>query len=75
MPADTSVVEILTEGDQVHSEDNWEIGCDPPESASGEFSVGFDCHFYGVDLYRPGYYWTFKDREPESGICTLSLSR
>lgn len=75
MSADTSVVEILTEGDQVAMQQTWVSGCDPEQSSTGTNSVGFDCHFYGVDLYRTGYYRVFKNNEPESGICTLSLSR
>jgi hypothetical protein len=31
--------------------------------------------FYGVDLYRPGFYTVDVNNEPGGGICTLMLSR
>lgn len=33
------------------------------------------CDFHDVDLTRPGFYRIFKDGEPASGVCTLTLSR
>lgn len=75
MPEDTSVVEILVEGQGLHDEQHY-ADCEGPKSDSTDTqTVGFDCHFYGVDLYRPGFYQTFKDREPKSGLCTLTLSK
>jgi hypothetical protein len=76
MPEDTSVVEFITEGEGLYDEEHSSSACDPPSSRDGNTgAVGFDCHFYGVDLYRPGFYQTHKDGQPQSGICTLSLLR
>jgi hypothetical protein len=73
---DTSVVEILTEGKGLHQQQHSSDACDPPQSSrvDGQ-TVGFDCHFYGIDLDRPGFYRTYKDGDPQSGVCTLTLSR
>jgi hypothetical protein len=75
MPANTTVVEIITHGEGLHDEQHT-YTCDGHKVAAIDTQgVGFDCHFYGVDLYRPGFYKTYKDRETKSGVCTLVLSR
>jgi hypothetical protein len=73
MNSDTSVVEILLEGEAPYDETQKE--CDKSSNDSGMLSIGPDCHFYGVDLYRPGFYKVYKDGDPASGVCTLNLSR
>jgi hypothetical protein len=72
LPPETSVVEILVEGPAFHIADS--VGtCFTPNAQSNPTTVGFDCHFYGVELYRAGSYRAFKDGSPGAGVCTLTL--
>lgn len=73
MSADTSVVEIMLGGEVPYN--STYTGCEGVTSNAGLNSLGMDCHFYGVDLYRTGFYEVYKDGEPTAGVCTLSLSR
>jgi hypothetical protein len=73
MPENTTVVEILTHGNGLHDEEH-KRDCDGEKSESIDNQVmGFDCHFYGVPLDRPGVYFTYKDRDAHSGVCMLIL--
>ena len=78
MPDDTSVVEILIS--RSYGSVDYHADCDGDKSTSNPpeppgDGTDFDCHFYGVDLRKPGFYKAFKDGEPEAGVCTLTLSR
>jgi len=76
MPADTSVVEVAFESHNLHQDNHWKNGCDPPDSFSDdEAGAGLGCYFYGVDLYRPGFYTVYVHNDPAGGICTLMLSK
>jgi hypothetical protein len=76
MPADTTVVEVTFDGHGLHQQNYTKNGCDPPVSWSDdEGAAGLGCFFYGVDLYRGGYYVVDMDGDPKSGVCTLQLSR
>jgi hypothetical protein len=73
MPENTTVVELLTHGSGLHDEQHTR-DCDGEKSESNDNQVmGFDCHFYGVALDRPGVYVTYKDRDAHSGLCMLIL--
>jgi len=73
MSADTSVVEIMVGGEVPYNSSNED--CHGVTHDAGTTPLGLDCHFYGVDLYRSGFYRVFKNGEPGAGVCTLSLSR
>ena len=73
MSADTSVVEIVVAG-EVPSNSSHE-DCSGVTHETGTTPLGPSCHFYGVDLYRGGFYKTYAGDDPSSGVCTLSLSR
>jgi hypothetical protein len=76
MSKDTSVVELLFEQHDLHQENYTKTGCDAPNTwSSNDASAGLACHFYGVDLRRPGYYTNLLHDDPMSGRCTLVLSR
>lgn len=76
MPADTSVVEVAFETHDLHQDNYSKNGCDPPNSwSSDDASAGLGCYFYGVDLYRPGFYTVYVNNEPTSGTCTLRLGK
>jgi hypothetical protein len=73
MSADTTVVEIMLGGEVPM--DVTQESCEGTTSFSSTNSLGMDCHFYGIDLYRTGFYKVYKNGEPGAGECTLSLSR
>jgi hypothetical protein len=76
MPKDTSVVEALFESHNLHQDNYSHQGCEKPEAWSNdEAADGLGCYFYGVDLYRPGFYVARANNDPAGGVCTLKLSR
>lgn len=54
-------------------------GCGGVQSHSGQSQPGdeavISCTFHGLDLTQAGFYKTYKDDDPESGVCTLTLTR
>jgi hypothetical protein len=77
MPRDTSVVEVLFEGQNLHQDNHLTNGCDKSESwGDDEYDLGpTGCYFYGVELHRAGFYAVYLDNDPPSGICTLTLNK
>jgi hypothetical protein len=73
MSADTSVVEIMVEGEVPYNSSHED--CHGVTHNAWTTSLGLSCHFYGVDLYRGGFYKIYRTGDPSSGVCTLSLSR
>lgn len=78
MPTDDSLVEVLL-GYQFNHEEHTS-GCDSNTSysvqaAPGDAEPHVSCEFHGVDLTRPGFYRAFKGGDPQSGVCTILLSR
>jgi hypothetical protein len=70
---DTSVVEVIVSGENLtYTRESQSCGVADNEGHN-EASVGFDCHFYGVDLETGGYYSTDKDGDEASGKCTLNI--
>ena len=74
MPETTAVAEILLNSDTLHDEEHRFVSCEPATADSIDTqALGMDCHFYYVDLYRGGTYTVYKDNDPQSGTCTLTL--
>jgi hypothetical protein len=78
MPTDDSMVEVLLGYQMNHEEQS--SGCGDAQSASSQAQTGDDeaqvgCEFHGVDLTRPGFYRTFRNGDPQNGICTMQLTR
>ena len=71
----TTVIELLVSGDNISAESTGEWdgshGC---TTQSWTASVGFDCHFYGIDFSVGGTYQKADEDAPDSSKCSITIT-